>query len=159
VSAEDQAAENDFFAQDDHPPMWDKVVAPSGPPPQPGKPSSGNLRLPDWMRDENGGTGGAGGSMPQPSDDFEEGGRSKLPLFAGLGVLVVGLVAAGGVYLVKGRGGSDHTAHAAVPSRPAKTSPKSGSANSQPEKALAQFKGDHRRAPWPSSASVRASSP
>ena len=54
VTAEDQAAENEFFASDDHPPMWDKVVAPSGPPPKPGKPSSGNLRLPDWMRDENG---------------------------------------------------------------------------------------------------------
>ncbi|MCW2947368.1 MAG: hypothetical protein JWR24_4085, partial [Actinoallomurus sp.] len=57
VTAEEQAAENEFFAPDDHSPMWDKVVAPAGPPPQPGKPSSGNLRLPDWMRDEAAGGG------------------------------------------------------------------------------------------------------
>ncbi|WP_433175851.1 hypothetical protein [Actinoallomurus sp. CA-150999] len=147
VSAEDQEAENDFFAQDGHPPMWDKVVAPSGPPPQPGKPSSGNLRLPDWMRDEANAGGGEGLTAPPPGDDFEEEGRTKRRLFAGLGVLVVGVVAATGAYFIKARGGSDANAHSAVPSHPAKTSPKKGgqAANPEPEKPLAQFKGDHTK--------------
>jgi hypothetical protein len=141
VSAEDQAAENEFFAQDDHSPLWDKPMAPSGPPPQPGKPSSGNLRLPEWMRDENGGTGGP---VAPPSEDFPEEGRSKLPLIAGVGVLVVGLVVAGGVYFFKVRGGSEATAHSAQ-SHPPKTSSSKTSQPAPAEKALAQFKGDHTK--------------
>jgi hypothetical protein len=144
VSAEDQAAENDFFGREDDPQMWDKVVAPSGPPPQPGKPSSGNLRLPDWMREQDG-AGGAGLTAP-PSDDFEEEGRSKRPLLAGLGVLVVGLVAAGGAYFLKAGGGSENAAHSTT-SQPPKASPSTPGqpTDAQPEKPLAQFKGVHTK--------------
>lgn len=144
MSADDQAAENDFFGRDDDPQMWGKIAAPSGPPPQPGKPSSGNLRLPEWMREQDG--GGGGGLTAPPSDDFEEEGRSKRPLLAGLGVLVVGLVAAGGAYFLKAGGGSETAAHS-TSSHPPKASPSTAGqpTDAQPEKPLAQFKGGHAK--------------
>jgi hypothetical protein len=144
VTSEDEAAENDFFAPDDHPPMWDKVVAPAGPPPKPGKPSSGNLRLPDWMREE-------GGGPTAPSGDStadEEEGRSRLPLFLGLGVLVVGLIAAAGVYVVKG-GGDSQTSNAAAAGRSTNApspAPKPTAKESAPQKPLPRFKGVHTKA-------------
>ncbi|MEV5746942.1 hypothetical protein AB0L00_03915 [Actinoallomurus sp. NPDC052308] len=152
VSAEDQAAENDFFSHGDDPAMWDRPIGPSGPPPQPGKPSSGNLRLPDWMRDQNG--DGAAGGPTAPStggyddyDGFEEKGRSKRPLLAVVGVLVVGLVAAGGAYFLTAGKKSDHTASSSPSHKPkAATSKKAGQpADDQPEKPLTQFKGAHTR--------------
>jgi hypothetical protein len=143
VSDQDEADENDFFASDDHPPMWDKVVAPSGPPPKPGKPSSGNLRLPDWMRDEN---GGASGGAARPPVEDEDDGRSRRPMFVGVGLLVVGLVAAGGAYVVKGGG---DTSNAAAPSRPT-TAPspsatRSAQSPAQPQKPLPRFRGTHSK--------------
>jgi hypothetical protein len=147
VTAEDEAAENDFFASDDHPPMWDKVVAPSGPPPKPGKPSSGNLRLPDWMRDENGNpTGppdGRGGMT------HEEDGHSRRPLYLGLGVLVAGLIAVAGVYVLKGNGDSQ-ASNAGAPTRttqaPSQTPTQATTDKPLPRKQLPRFKGVHTKA-------------
>jgi hypothetical protein len=143
VTAEEQAAENEFFASDEHPPIWDKVVAPTGPPPQPGKPSSGNLRLPEWMRDESNGAGHSG------SDGFEEEGRSKRPLLIGVGLLVVGLLAVAGVYILKGGGDSKPVSHTAAPTRPSQPPSQAPvqppSEKPQPEKVLAQFKGAHTK--------------
>jgi hypothetical protein len=150
VSAEEQAAENDFFSHNDDPAMWDKPLGPSGPPPQPGKPSSGNLRLPEWMRDENGGGDPAGGLSAPPVDDFESEGRGKRRLLAGLGVLVVGVLAAGGAYFLTSGGHSDKSAGG--PSKPkssatkGKTKTKGGQpAEAQQEKPLTQFKGAHTK--------------
>ncbi len=145
VTAEDEAAENDFFASDDHPPMWDKVVAPAGPPPKPGKPSSGNLRLPDWMRDENGNPQepppGPGG-LPEADE-----GRSKRPLFIGLCVLVVALVAAGGVYALKGHGdGTAPDAGGPTHERPVPTPTQAASNKPSTRKTMPVFKGTHTKA-------------
>jgi hypothetical protein len=78
-------------------------VMPSGPgtPPKPGTPSSGNLRLPDWMREENGG-GPAGLETDSRKDagGVSRGG-SRVALFAGLGLLLLALLAAAGVYFLK----------------------------------------------------------
>jgi hypothetical protein len=151
VTAEDEAAENDFFASDDHPPMWDKVVAPSGPPPKPGKPSSGNLRLPDWMRDEQeaaeSGTPDDLAGLPGYGD---EDGHSRRPLYIGLGILVAGLLAAGGAYALK-RGGDGQASNASAPSRssrapstPAPTQPTGN--QGLPRKQLPRFAGVHTKA-------------
>jgi hypothetical protein len=146
VSAEDEAAENDFFASDDHPPMWDKVVAPAGPPPQPGKPSSGNLRLPDWMRDEGGAGGPTGGSSSMEHDDE---GHSRRPLFVGVGILVAGLLAVGGVYVLKGDGDS-RVSNAAAPTRstaaPSQAATTPAQNKPKPQKPLPKFKGVHTKA-------------
>ena len=147
VTAEDEAAENDFFASDDHPPMWDKVVAPSGPPPKPGKPSSGNLRLPDWMRDENGNPTGppdGHGGM-----NHDEDGHSRRPLYLGLGILVAGLIAVAGVYVLKGNGDSE-ASNAAAPTRttqaPSQTPTEAATSKPLPRKPLPRFKGVHTKA-------------
>jgi hypothetical protein len=151
VTAEDQAAENEFFASEDHPPMWDKVVAPAGPPPKPGKPSSGNLRLPDWMRDENGNATGAPGGPTGLSEysEYEDDGGSRRPLYIGLGVLVAGLVAAGGVYALKGNGDSQ-ASNAAAPTQSSQapsTAPTQPAQNKPPvRKQLPKFKGVHTKA-------------
>lgn len=149
VTPDDQDAENEFFASDDHPPMWDKVVAPAGPPPKPGKPSSGNLRLPEWMRDENSGMGGPTGPDALAKYHDEEEARSRRPLYIGLGVVVVGLVAVGGVYALKGNGGSEasnasaptHSKHttSAAPGQPGQNQP-------TVNKRLPRFKGVHTKA-------------
>lgn len=147
VSAEAQAEENDFFASDDHPPLWDKVVAPAGPPPKPGKPSSGNLRLPEWMRDDNGDAVGP----PSGPGTYEEdnGGRSRRPLFVGLGVLVAGLVAAAGVYLLKGNGDNQES-NTAAPTRTTTQAPSSAPTGTGRHtlagKNLPRFKGTHTKA-------------
>jgi hypothetical protein len=146
VTAEDEAEENDFFASDDHPPMWDKVVAPSGPPPQPGKPSGGNLRLPDWMRDENGNPAGPPDGRGASGDD--EDGNSRRPLYLGLGVLVAGLLAVGGVYVLKGNGDSQ-VSNAAAPTRstqaPSQTPTQTAKKKPLPRKQLPRFKGVHSK--------------
>jgi hypothetical protein len=143
VTAEEQAAENEFFASDEHPPIWDKVVAPTGPPPQPGKPSSGNLRLPEWMRDESNGAGHS------DSYGYEEEGRSKRSLLIGVGVLVVGLVAVAGVYLLKGGGDSKPVSHTGAPTQPSQPPSQAPvqppSENPQPDKVLAKFRGAHTK--------------
>ncbi|WP_119728745.1 hypothetical protein [Thermomonospora amylolytica] len=72
-------------------------------PVKPGKPSSGNWQLPDWIHDEE--QQARQGRRPEPAG-FEEEGRSRVGLYAGIGLLLVALVAAGGVFFLK-RGGSD----------------------------------------------------
>jgi hypothetical protein len=149
VTPEAQAEENEFFASDDHPPMWDKVVAPAGPPPKPGKPSSGNLRLPEWMRDENNASAG-GPPSPRSSDSYEEeDGRSKRPLYLGVGILLAGLIAVAGVYLLKGNGDSQ-ASNAAAPAQSTQTPSSSptqpAKAPQTPVKALPKFKGVHTKA-------------
>ncbi len=137
VTAEEQAAENELFASDDHPPMWDKVVAPSGPPPLPGKPSSGNLRLPEWMRDEQ-----AAAAHEGRSSEYDDDAGSKRGLYAGFGLLVAGLLAVGGVYVLKG-GGAESASHTSSPTQPAKTAPPRQNNKPQQQKPLAQFRGVH----------------
>ncbi len=138
--------DEEFFAQDGHPPMWDKVVAPTGPPPKPGKPSSGNIRLPDWMRDENNAQG-TGGPPPGPSDGYDEDGGSRKGLYAGLSLLVAGLLAVGAVYVMRGGGDSKDASHTASPGRSSTKAPKTPA--SQPpvdlgqQKPLGRFKGVH----------------
>ncbi|MQY07048.1 hypothetical protein ACRB68_51450 [Actinomadura sp. RB68] len=67
-----------------------------------GKPSSGNWQMPDWMADE--GAADAKLGTQDPLDDGD--GRNRVVLFGGVGLLVVAVAAAGGVYLLKGRGDS-----------------------------------------------------
>ncbi|MDL4814572.1 hypothetical protein [Actinomadura opuntiae] len=69
-----------------------------------GKPSSGNWQMPEWMADEAAADAKLGGS-PRGSDDLldEGGGRSRLVLIGGVGLLVVALLAAGGVYYMTHR--------------------------------------------------------
>ncbi|MGI5232739.1 hypothetical protein [Actinoallomurus sp. CA-142502] len=148
-TAADEAAEEDFFAPDDHPPMWDKVVAPSGPPPKPGKPSSGNLRLPEWMREEGaagGGGGEAGGALISSYED--EDGHSRRPLLIGVGILVAGLVAVAGVYFMKNNGGSKaSTAAAPTTAKTPSQGPSQPAQEQQPaRKALPRFRGVHTKA-------------
>jgi hypothetical protein len=89
-------------------------VMPSGPrtPPKPGTPSSGNLRLPDWMREEMSGArdgedGGGRSGKPSkrggfaPGGEEEDEGRTRLMLYFGIGLLLVALIAAGAVYILK----------------------------------------------------------
>ncbi|MFD0901469.1 flagellar basal body-associated FliL family protein [Actinomadura sediminis] len=71
-------------------------------PAKPGKPSSGNWQMPDWMADE----AAADEKLGASGDALETGGRSRLVLFGGVGLLVAALIAAGGVYFLT-RGGGD----------------------------------------------------
>src|SRR3954469_4108826 len=148
ATPEAQAEKNEFFTPDAPPPMWDKVVAPAGPPPKPGKPSSGNLRLPEWMRDENNTTPGGPPSGPS-RDPYEEEGRSRRPLYVGVGILLAGLVAVAGVYLLKGNGDSQ-ASKAAAPTQPTRTPSSSSTepakAPQAPVKTLPKFKGVHTKA-------------
>ncbi|TDD71182.1 hypothetical protein E1298_36000 [Actinomadura rubrisoli] len=96
-------------------------------PAKPGKPSSGNWQMPDWMADEAAADAKLGASATGPRerrerrrdrrersdvpsapglpDTLDDGaGRTRLVLIGGVSLLVVALVAAGGVYLLKGRG-------------------------------------------------------
>jgi hypothetical protein len=64
-----------------------------------GKPSSGNWQMPDWMADEAAADAKLGGSPARAGDVFDEGGgRSRTVLIGGVSLLVVALLAAGGVY-------------------------------------------------------------
>lgn len=149
-------------------------VEPSGPrtPPKPGTPSSGNLRLPDWMREEMSGgraedAGDAGrgsrarrradradrtdrvghGDHDVADEDHE---RTRLMLYFGVGLLVVALIAAGAVYVLKKVGGGDDADGGPAPGTGA-----SGAATSSarppdvalpPNKPLMRFRGRHDRA-------------
>ncbi|MCR3745976.1 hypothetical protein BS35_008576 [Actinomadura glauciflava] len=116
----------------------------SGQPAKPGKPSSGNWQMPDWMADESAADAKLGGS-PKPERDVLDGGggRSRLVLFGGIGLLVVALLAAGGVYFMKS--GDDE---------PADTSDTSGNADrraaaEQSEAAPVDMPPDKRLATFP----------
>lgn len=79
----------------------------AGEPAKPGKPSSGNWQMPDWMADEAAADAKLGTSGRPPRDVFDDGGgRSRAVLFGGVGLLVIALVVAGAVYFVKS-GGDD----------------------------------------------------
>ncbi|MGH3241574.1 MAG: hypothetical protein ACRDNL_14465 [Spirillospora sp.] len=96
----------------------------AGEPAKPGKPSSGNWQMPDWMADEAAADAKLGASQRPRRDvlddewpsgarrlvgggrGLEDGGRSRIVLFGGVGLLVVALAVAGAVYFVKS-GGDD----------------------------------------------------
>ncbi|WP_285694322.1 hypothetical protein [Actinomadura sp. NBRC 104412] len=117
-------------------------VTPTGPsaPPKPGKPSSGNWQMPEWMADEQAADAKLGRSS---GDSFDEGGgRGRVALLAGVGVLVLALLAAGAVYLLQQRGddgggekqgASGQTASAGEPQEPQVEMP--------PDKPLRRFPG------------------
>lgn len=99
-------------------------VLPSGPstPPKPGKPSSGNWRMPDWIGDEEAaareekrrgepsepeGTAAepaARGRRDRPSPAGYAERKSRRGLFAGVGVLALALIVAAVVVVTKGGG-------------------------------------------------------
>ncbi|WP_433240198.1 hypothetical protein [Actinomadura nitritigenes] len=103
-------------AEGQEPPGWEGSLFEDGPgaasedetpavqvglagPAKAGKPSSGNWQMPDWMADEAAADAKLGGSPGTSGDVFDEGGgRSRLVLIGGVGLLVVALLAAGGVY-------------------------------------------------------------
>lgn len=120
---------------------------------RPGRPSSGNWQMPGWMADEKsaddmlvGGQGGA--SSHGGSDGYDDeigGGRSsRVALFGGVGVLVVGLIAAGGVYFMQHKkdAPSSSSATGDRPGLPA-AGQKSHTPKPQPppEKPLVKFSG------------------
>ncbi|MVZ98877.1 hypothetical protein F8568_000455 [Actinomadura sp. LD22] len=88
-----------------------------------GKPSSGNWQMPEWMADEAAADAKLGGSPGSSGDAFDEGGgRSRLVLIGGVGLLVVALLAAGGVYYMT------HRTDDAPADKPVKTNPAGGAA-------------------------------
>ncbi|HEY7485573.1 MAG TPA: hypothetical protein VH912_14005 [Streptosporangiaceae bacterium] len=133
-------------------------VTPSGPstPPKPGTPSSGNLRLPEWMREEmNGGRdktpgpGPSGGTNPWGPDGEEDEGRSRLMLYGGVGLLVVALLAAAAVYFLKSSGSDGTSGGTDEGNRPAgATSPSAQAPDVKvpADKPLISFRGRHSRA-------------
>lgn len=108
-------------AEGQEPPGWEGSLFEDGPgaasadeapavqvglagPAKAGKPSSGNWQMPDWMADEAAADAKLGGSPRSSADVFDEGGgRSRLVLIGGVGLLVVALLAAGGVYYMTHR--------------------------------------------------------
>ncbi|HEU5156461.1 MAG TPA: hypothetical protein VFU43_05650 [Streptosporangiaceae bacterium] len=140
-------------------------VEPSGPrtPPKPGTPSSGNLRLPEWMRAEM--SGETPGEMAGEADagrrghrsdrrpgadyDEEDEGRTRLMLFFGVGLLVVALLAAGAVYVLKkSSGGADEAGDPAAGAAGATPSAtvRPPDVALPPNKPLARFRGVPHRA-------------
>ncbi|MEU5995443.1 hypothetical protein ABZ806_41255 [Spirillospora sp. NPDC047418] len=117
----------------------------SGQPAKPGKPSSGNWQMPDWMADEDSADAKLGGS-PKPSrDELDDGaGRSRLVLFGGVGLLVVALVAAGAVYFTKSGGDSAEPAGNAD-QRAAAEQSEAAQVQLPPDKPLARFPGTPSR--------------
>lgn len=109
------------------------------PPPadrKPGKPTSGNMKMPDWMREEN---------NPDPTGS-EEGRRSRTPLIVGIGILVVVLLVAAGVFLFRHHSNGANAAVTHPPAQaPAQVSTPSAPAASPPpqQKPLEQFAGSH----------------
>ncbi|GAA2423710.1 hypothetical protein GCM10010191_39790 [Actinomadura vinacea] len=146
------AAEEELFGGEGDP-LYAGVAAP-GPtgPVKPGKPSSGNWQMPDWMADEDAADTKLGRSTgrldAQPGghapDGFEDGGgRGKLILFGGVGLLVLALLAAGGVYLLKQRSGDPGSGEVKPGKAAADSGPQSPAPRVQmpPGKPLKRFPG------------------
>ncbi|RFS86510.1 hypothetical protein D0T12_08010 [Actinomadura spongiicola] len=75
----------------------------AGTPAKPGKPSSGNWQMPEWMADEAAADAKLGSSAEPRRDALDDGrGRSRVVLFGGVGLLLLALVAAGAAYFLKG---------------------------------------------------------
>jgi hypothetical protein len=106
----------------------------------PGKPTSGNMKMPDWMREGNNDDDFTGA-------DSSDGRRSKVPLLVGIVILVVALIVAAGVVLFRQH--SDGGTKAAIVPPPApKTSvpsstPSRAAKSPAPQKPLEQFAGAH----------------
>ncbi|MFC5744215.1 hypothetical protein [Actinomadura rugatobispora] len=110
-----QGSDDELFGGEGDPQYAGVTTMGPATPPKPGKPSSGNWQMPDWMADEDAADAklgrSSGGFDGQPRGRGGEGlgdggeGRNKLVLYGGVGLLVVALLAAGGVYLLKQRGG------------------------------------------------------
>jgi len=108
----------------------------SGAPAKPGKPSSGNWQMPEWMADE----ASADAKLGAGSDDLldDGGGRSRLLLFGGIGLLVVALLAAAVVFLLKGGGSAEADGNAG---RTVSEHSEAPQAELPPDKRLATFAG------------------
>ncbi|HEX2314795.1 MAG TPA: hypothetical protein VHJ17_13725 [Thermomonospora sp.] len=115
-------------------------------PVRPGKPSSGNWRMPDWI-DEEVREHREGRSTRDLAEEYESGGRSRVGLLVGVGVLVVALAAGGGYFYLQ-RG--EDPAPAPTPSVPSAERPvpqgqQTPSAPPQaklpPDKAMPRFSG------------------
>ena len=118
-----------------------------GTPAKAGVPSSGNWQMPDWMREE-----APDGGFAVP-DEPGSGGKGKIVLFAGVGVLVAALLAAGAVYALRSGGGKSPAQPTTRPKHAAtsgatggtKTEQK-GSAAALPDAKLVKFPGTHSKA-------------
>jgi hypothetical protein len=116
-----------------------------GTPPKPGMPSSGNWRIPEWMAEE-----GKGGETSKDAfdDDEEEGGRSRVALFAGVSLLVIALVASAVMFLLKS-GSGDTTTDPSTPANGAaakkQDTNQSPAAALPPDKRLPKFPGTHTK--------------
>ena len=126
-------------------------VSTTGPatPPKPGKPSSGNWRMPDWMADEDAADAKLGGSPGYGDryghgDGLDEGGKSRLVLYGGVGLLVVALLAAGGAYLLSQRGGDSDTKEVR-PGAASDVRPQTPQVQMPPAKPLKRFTGTPSR--------------
>jgi hypothetical protein len=121
---------------------------PSGPssPPKPGTPSSGNLRLPEWMREEMQG-GDEDRPLMHPADKYEEDEhRSRLMLYFGVGLLLVALLAAAAVFVLKSSGGKDDAGESASQSAGAGAQPAPPDLQVPADKPLMVFRGTHTKA-------------
>ncbi|MWK36218.1 hypothetical protein GEV43_20680 [Actinomadura sp. J1-007] len=111
----------------------------SSEPPKPGRPSSGNWQMPDWMADEASADGKLGTAR---GIDDGGGGRSRLVLVGGIGLLVVALVAAGGVYLMKNKDDTEPAESEGKPDRPVSApKPRAPEVRLPPDKPLKRFPG------------------
>ncbi|TDB89173.1 hypothetical protein E1264_08980 [Actinomadura sp. KC216] len=77
----------------------------AGQPAKPGKPSSGNWQMPEWMADEAAADAKLGAAGRPRRDVLDDGtGRSRVVLIGGVALLVAAVIAAAAVYLLKGDG-------------------------------------------------------
>ncbi|MFI6518756.1 hypothetical protein ACIBF1_24590 [Spirillospora sp. NPDC050679] len=116
------------------------AVTPTGAdgPAKPGKPSSGNWQMPDWMADEQ----AADAKLGRGADDAEGGGRGRLVLFGGVGLLVVAVLAAGGAYYMKNKDDAGPAPSEGKPGRPAAAQkPQPPQAQLPPDRVLRRFPG------------------
>lgn len=123
--------------KDDYAPA---VPTGAGEPGKPGKPSSGNWQMPEWMADEAAADARLGAAARRDAFD-EGGGRSRLVLFGGVGLLVAALVAAGAVYLLKSGGGEPAESGGNAGRTAAAEQSEPAQAELPPDKKLSTFPG------------------